>query len=577
MGRNEIDSMKIRTRKTSFISRLMLSSLLIALTSTLLVGGVAFYYLYSEQLNAMRNNLLDITEASALLIDVELHQSFVPGDEQGEPYQEAIAVLDNLAKKVGVSYIYTLVKTGDSSSFVLDSSGESTVMEAYEWSDEIATAFEGQSTYTRESYTDEYGTFISAYVPLRDEANQVVAVVVADIDISFINEMIFDNLIRLIVAMFLSLFLAAFLSFLNSRKMKKSIVQILNRTHDIVEQSGDMTQSIQIHTGDEFEELGNNLNKLIRNLSVIIKDVAITSNEMFGDVDLTMQASQSVSALTTKQVLGMSDMSRTTEDMAKSIGVVAESTSKLALLLSDTAQKGEVTKDKMKQTVNISEQGRHDIESLMTKLRTSLESINELSASIVQVGKSTSEIREIVSLIESIANQTNLLALNAAIEAARAGEAGRGFAVVSDEIRKLAETSTEATTTITNLINQVDKVVAETTVKTETSVKNTQEGFGMAKDTGTTFNTIFHAIQETEEVITQILNNIESVNVMSQDIASITEEQAASSEEILANTESISTMSENIMGNCNHVTRISSELKGKAEKLRQGISKFKYE
>ena len=104
--------------------------------------------------------------------------------------------------------------------------------------------------------------------------------------------------------------------------------------------------------------------------------------------------------------------------------------------------------------------GQDDLSQLETMMATITEHTNEMAQLISQLDTSSTEIISIIALVKSIADQTNLLALNASIEAARAGEHGKGFAVVAQEVRKLAEQSTEAVEQITTLVQTSTSLTA---------------------------------------------------------------------------------------------------------------------
>ena len=122
---------------------------------------------------------------------------------------------------------------------------------------------------------------------------------------------------------------------------------------------------------------------------------------------------------------------------------------------------------------------------------------NKVGQSIVTLAKESSVINEFIATISDISDQTNLLSLNATIEAARAGEAGKGFAVVSDEIRKLADSSSVAAEEIRNKVNLI--------------ISQTNESAGYAKEAEEMTQLQYQAVKEAIEVleaVTQSMNQL---------------------------------------------------------------------
>jgi methyl-accepting chemotaxis protein len=258
-------------------------------------------------------------------------------------------------------------------------------------------------------------------------------------------------------------------------------------------------------------------------------------------VETVAESVTSIAAGSSQNADNISNISATMEEISASSEEINASTAEASMSAQNAVTEAAKAMDMLAQTVTQNE-------SISC-------SMNEITNITTKLDQGSEKIKGIVDLINAIAGQTNLLALNAAIEAARAGEAGRGFAVVAEEVRKLAEQSSNATDDIAKIIHNMGNEihVAVTTVrkanqeveKGQNSTIATQKGFTIIiEKMDTVRNEIEHvaaAVHETSQGIQTVVSSVENITTVAHATSSSSEIVAASAEEQTARMHEIDT------------------------------------
>ncbi|WP_427977205.1 methyl-accepting chemotaxis protein [Agarivorans sp.] len=331
------------------------------------------------------------------------------------------------------------------------------------------------------------------------------------------------------------------------RSLLSPLKVIQARVENLASAEGDLTQSVTVDAHAELIALGGGINGFITKLRELISQLKTLSERAQHESQTSADIAQHTRDSVNKQyqeiesvVTAVNQMSSTALEVAKA----SEQTAQETEAMTNNARSGEARlKQAMHYVTTMSE------ESLQAK------------DAVAKVADSSTNISNIVDVINAIAEQTNLLALNAAIEAARAGEQGRGFAVVADEVRSLASKTQNSTGEISQLINTLQSEVSSASGIIEQGVEGAQRAVEQTESALNDLNTIVSQIEEVSGQITHI--------------ATAAEEQSAVTEEVNRNITAISDSAAELASLADQTTQSSSSLAQLVEAQQQQLNKLK--
>lgn len=457
--------MKQKTRKMGIQLKIMIPTIIVLLLACLFMGGSSYVQISNGMVEVGVEQAEMAAAIAVAVVDGDKLMDLEPGDEGTANYNEVLENLRNIQETCGIEFLYTLYTDGSTVYYGVDtddSEDQCAIGDEFESSyEEMAGVFAGEN-YVQD-YIDktEYGDLISAYRPIYNSRGEVVAVLGSDYNAENVTLRIEKNLRNIVILAVISVVGACLvLSFVIDR-IVKGLHNVNRKVYDLVNNEGDLTQKLDIHSGDEMELIAGNINVLLEYIRGIMKNIAANSTQL-------NSSSKIIADNLTNAEMNISDVSATMEEMSAAMEETNASLNQINEVvfqvtgavdaIANSANEGSANSDTiMKDAVRIYQEAVEQQRDAKERAVHMAQTVNEK----IERSKAVEEISELTTEIINITDQTNLLALNASIEAARAGEAGRGFAVVADEIGKLASNSAEAAGEIRRVSAEVISAVNE--------------------------------------------------------------------------------------------------------------------
>ncbi len=310
---------------------------------------------------------------------------------------------------------------------------------------------------------------------------------------------------------------------------------------------GDLTVQLQP------EKTNDNICRLFTGFNTAVENIKHLILEVYEAVEATASASVEISS-------NIEEIAEGTQRQNSQTAEVATAVEQMTNSIFETNNFADEASKASRQTGEIASSGGEVVLETIDGMDKIANVVEKSDKSIEELGEGSNQIGEIIQVINEIAEQTNLLALNAAIEAARAGEQGRGFAVVADEVRKLAERTTNATTQIEEMIKQIQKDTNEAVTSIKEGKDEVEKGKEKANYAGESLNNIIESVKKTVELVTQV--------------ADANKEQSETAEKISSNIEIISNVThetnvgvQQIAEAVDDLSRLTLNLKSKLERF----------
>ena len=349
----------------------------------------------------------------------------------------------------------------------------------------------------------------------------------------------------IIVLLIVALVLAVAINYLVSHSITEPLSRAVSIDNSLSE--GDLTVKIEFTRKDEVGRLLSAMQNMVISLRSVTSKISSSSSTIASSSEELSATVDEISTRVNEEANKTNQVATESAEMSQTVLDIAKNASNIAISSNDT--------------LKVAYEGKGIVTKTVDEVLEISRTVSESAHLITSLGERSKQIGEIINVIKDIADQTNLLALNAAIEAARAGEQGRGFAVVADEVRKLAERTSTATTEISGMIQGIQSETDQAVSAMGNSLKRVELGAQLSTEAG--------------DALQRIVESVNGLQSMVQMIASATEEMSTVSESISSDIEVIASVSQQTGASATQIKQASLDLSKVSLELKNEVNKFK--
>jgi methyl-accepting chemotaxis protein len=476
-------------------------------------------------------------------------------------------------------YIYVIEKRADGLYYIFDTgnieddSADSTFNQRYDDAPEsLLNAFNSVSiSITEEPYSDEWGTFLSSYIPVVTE-NDVVGMICIDSDFAPVQELLNETRFSIGIQLLCAVIFSAIIAFIIARSLIRPIVRARNAAAKLANM--DLSIEIKTRRKDEIGDLVDALMKIRDNFSANISNITVRLNEL-SDLSNALDVSMDESVSNTQLVFsGMEAVQTQSTNQFVSVEQSSQAVHAIMENIKSLNNSIDTQAEHINQSSTVFEEMINNIRSIRSVVNEANETAHKLSDSSEQgqgkitflqnklksVSTDSVSLLETNKMIDDIAGQTNILAMNAAIEAAHAGEAGKGFAVVASEIRKLAESVSKESASISRKIIEIQKSIEGIVIVSDEAASSFDLIHKGIKDIDITFAAVNSAVEKQDSGGRQIIEALNGIKTATKEVQSGAVEMQEGSKIIIKDMMQLATASGEVQNSVQNIRQASQEI-----------------